>query len=88
MQSVEHLLSSVVVTILCSLYSILYLFWETVRTWSLFRQRRTGNGRHAPAVLVVCCSRPTVLDSQREMFEGTLRWIPWRERRTALDFSE
>ena len=32
-------------TILCSLCSILHLFLETVRTWSLFRQRRTGNGR-------------------------------------------
>ena len=33
----EHLLSSVVVTILCSLCSIVHLFSETVRTWSLFR---------------------------------------------------
>ena len=43
-EHVEHLLSSVVVRILCSLCSILHLFLETVRTWSLFRQKRTGNG--------------------------------------------
>ena len=45
--SPEHLLSSVVVRILCSFCSILHLsyFLETVRTWSLFRQRRTGHGR-------------------------------------------
>ena len=38
-EHVEHLLSSVVVRILCSLCTILHLFLETVRTWSLSRQR-------------------------------------------------
>ena len=89
-EHVEHLLFSVVVSILCSLCSFLHLFLETVRTWSLFRQRRTGNGRQnfngACGLLLQVdgAGFPSVRFSRAHGagfpgVRGVLRWISLRE---------